>query len=98
MRAVAPGFAERTSPAAMRWGIYVFIFVTAVAAGIANPSILDLISVIGGIFITFLVYIVPMLLFRNAKAYRHYANLPETWLVFVLGLVIMAVAVWQMLA
>lgn len=80
----------------MRWGIYVFIFVTAVAAGIANPSILDLISVIGGIFITFLVYIVPMLLFRNAKAYRHYANLPETW--FVLGLVIIAVAVWQMLA
>lgn len=72
MRAVAPGFAERTSPAAMRWGIYVFIFVT------------------------FLVYIVPMLLFRNAKAYRHYANLPETW--FVLGLVIMAVAVRQMLA
>lgn len=72
MPAVAPGFAERTSPAAMRWGIYVFIFVT------------------------FLVYIVPMLLFRNAKAYRHYANLPETW--FVLGLVIMAVAVWQMLA
>lgn len=39
-----------------------------------------------------------MLLFRNAKAYRHYANLPETWFVFVLGLVIMAVAVWQMLA
>lgn len=74
MRAAAPGFAERTSPAAMRWGIYVFIF------------------------ITFLVYIVPMLLFRNAKAYRHYANLPETWFVFVLGLVIMAVAVWQMLA
>lgn len=27
VRAVAPGFAERTSPAAMRWGIYVFVFV-----------------------------------------------------------------------
>lgn len=35
MRAAALGFAERTSPAAMRWGIYVFIFVTAAAVIIA---------------------------------------------------------------
>lgn len=96
VRAVAPEFANRISPKAMRWGIYVFVFVTTVAAAVINPSILDLISVVGGVFITFLVYIVPMLLFRNAKAFRRFANKPETIFVFVLGVIIMGVAIWQM--
>lgn len=98
VRAVAPGAAERLDPKKLRWGIYVFIFVTTVIAGIVNPSILDLISVVGGVFITFLVYIVPMLLFRYAMDYQRYANKPETWFVFVLGIVIMGVANWQMFA
>lgn len=96
VRAVAPKFADRISPKAMRWGIYVFVFVTTVAAAVVNPSILDLISVVGGVFITFLVYIVPMLLFRNAKAFHRFANKPETIFVFVLGVIIMGVAIWQM--
>lgn len=96
VRAVAPEFANRVSPKAMRWGIYVFVFVTTVIAAVVNPSILDLISVVGGVFITFLVYIVPMLLFRNAKAFRRFANKPETIFVFVLGVIIMGVAIWQM--
>ena len=96
VRAVAPEFANRVSPKAMRWGIYVFVFVTTVAAAVVNPSILDLISVVGGVFITFLVYIVPMLLFRNAKAFRRFANKPETIFVFTLGVIIMGVAIWQM--
>ncbi|OFT70600.1 septum formation initiator [Corynebacterium sp. HMSC05C01] len=98
VRAVAPKFADRVSPKAMRWGIYVFVFVTTVIAAVVNPSILDLISVVGGVFITFLVYIVPMLLFRNAKAFRRFANKPETIFVFVLGVIIMGVAIWQMFA
>ena len=98
VRAVAPKFADRVSPQAMRWGIYVFVFVTTVAAAVVNPSILDLISVVGGVFITFLVYIVPMLLFRNAKAFHRFANKPETIFVFVLGVIIMGVAIWQMFA
>ena len=96
VRAVAPKFADRVSPKAMRWGIYVFVFVTTVIAAVVNPSILDLISVVGGVFITFLVYIVPMLLFRNAKAFRRFANKPETIFVFTLGVIIMGVAIWQM--
>ncbi|MDK8800079.1 amino acid permease [Corynebacterium coyleae] len=96
VRAVAPKFADRVSPKAMRWGIYAFVFVTTVIAAVVNPSILDLISVVGGVFITFLVYIVPMLLFRNAKAFHRFANKPETIFVFVLGVIIMGVAIWQM--
>lgn len=63
---------------------------------ILNPSILDLISVVGGIFMTFLVYIVPTLLFRKAKAFRHYANRPSTLFVGLMGVIIMGVTVWQM--
>lgn len=96
VRAVAPKFADRVSPKAMRWGIYIFVFVTTVIAAVVNPSILDLISVVGGVFITFLVYIVPMLLFRNAKAFHRFANKPETIFVFTLGVIIMGVAIWQM--
>ena len=96
VRAVAPRTAHRISSRAMRWAIYAFIFVTTVIAGIMNPSILDLISVIGGVFITFLVYIVPMLLFRYSRDFRRFANRPDTWFVFVLGVLIMGVAIWQM--
>ena len=65
------------------------------AVAVINPSILDFISVIGGIFMTFLVYLVPFLLFRRAKAYAHYANRPDALIVGVMGVVIMAVSVWE---
>lgn len=53
---------------------------------------------IGGVFITFLVYIVPMLLFRSAKDFHRFANKPETIIVFGLGVIIMGVSFWQMFA
>lgn len=98
LRAVAPKASEKWNPRAVRAGIYLFVFVSTVAVAIFNPSILDLISVVGGIFITLLVYIVPMLLFRHATAFRHYANQPEAIFVFGLGIVIICVTVWQMVA
>lgn len=98
VRTIAPEFAAKQDPKVLRWGIYVFVFVTSVAVAVANPSILDLISVVGGVFIAFLLYIVPMLLFRNAIAYKHYANRVETWFVFLMGIVIICVAVWQIFA
>lgn len=98
VRTIAPEFAAKQDPKVLRWGIYVFVFVTSVAVAVANPSILDLISVVGGVFIAFLLYIVPMLLYRNAIAYKHYANRVETWFVFLMGIVIICVAVWQIFA
>lgn len=98
LRSVAPKATQRWNPRAIRYGIYVFVFFSTVAVAIINPSILDLISVVGGIFITLLVYIVPMLLFRHATAFRHYAKQPEAIFVFVLGVIIVCVTVWQMIA
>ncbi|WJY98590.1 amino acid permease [Corynebacterium fournieri] len=98
LRSVAPNFAARFSANALRWGVNIFVFVTAVIAAVANPSVLDMISVVGGIFVAFLVYIMPALLFHKATAFKHYARRPDTIFVLVAGLVIMAVTVWDMVA
>jgi len=98
IRVAAPGFASRISSNALRWIVNIFVFVTAVLVAVANPSILDMISVVGGIFVAFLVYIMPGLLFNKAIAFKHYARRPDTIFVFALGLVIMGVTVWNIAA
>ena len=98
VRSVAPDLAARFSTSTLRWAVNIFVLVTAVLVAVLNPSILDMISVVGGIFVAFLVYIMPALLFAKATAFKHYARRPDTIFVFVLGLVIMGVTVWDMIA
>lgn len=98
VRSVAPDVAARFSTTNLRWAVNTFVLVTAVLVAVLNPSILDMISVVGGIFVAFLVYIMPALLFAKATAFKHYARRPDTIFVFVLGLVIMGVTVWDMIA
>ena len=40
----------------------------------------------------------PVLLFRKATAFKHYARRPDTIFVLVMGLVIMGVTVWSIAA
>ncbi|WP_038613476.1 SLC5/6 family protein [Corynebacterium ureicelerivorans] len=98
VRSVAPDVAARFSTSTLRWAVNIFVLVTAVLVAVLNPSILDMISVVGGIFVAFLVYIMPALLFAKATAFKHYARRPDTIFVFVLGLVIMGVTAWDMIA
>lgn len=98
VRSVAPDVAARFSTSTLRWAVNIFVLVTAVLVAVLNPSILDMISVVGGIFVAFLVYIMPALLFAKATAFKHYARRPDTIFVFALGLVIMGVTVWDMIA
>ncbi|MDN8626256.1 septum formation initiator [Corynebacterium ureicelerivorans] len=98
VRSVAPDVAARFSTSTLRWAVNIFVLVTAVLVAVLNPSILDMISVVGGIFVAFLVYIMPALLFAKATAFKHYARRPDTIFVFVLGLVNMGVTVWGMIA
>ncbi|AWB84931.1 hypothetical protein C3E79_10990 [Corynebacterium liangguodongii] len=93
---IAPRATQGVSDRVLRYGVIAFVFVTGVLVAVLNPSILDLISVIGGIFMTFLVYLVPFLLFRKAKAFAHYAHRPDALFVGFMGAVIMAVSVWEM--
>ena len=96
LRVAAPNFAQRISENTMRWVINAFIFITGTLVAVFNPSIMTLISVVGGIFVAFLVYIVPTLLFRKATAYKHYANRPDTIFVGVMGVLIVGVTIWDM--
>ena len=96
LRVAAPNFAQRVSEDALRWVINIFVFVTATLVAVFNPSIMTLISVVGGIFVAFLVYLVPTLLFRKATAYKHYANRPDTIFVGIMGVLIVGVTIWDM--
>ena len=96
LRVAAPNFAQRVSENTLRWMINVFVFVTGTLIAVFNPSIMTLISVVGGIFVAFLVYIVPTLLFRKATAYKHYANRPDTIFVGIMGVLIVGVTIWDM--
>ena len=97
LRSAAPGVAVRFSTSTLRWAVNIFVLVTAILVAVLNPSILGMISVVGGIFVAFLVYIMPALLFAKATAFKHYARRPDTIFVFVLGLVNMGVTVWGMI-
>ena len=61
-----------------------------------NPSIVSMISVVGGIFVAFLVYLVPVYMFKKLDAFSKFKNDPWNYFVFGMGIVIMAVTVWNM--
>lgn len=96
LRVAAPEFAQRVNDSALRWIINIFVFATATLVAVLNPSIMDLISVVGGVFVAVLVYIVPSLLFRKATAFKEYARRPDTIIVALAGVVIVGVTVWDM--
>ncbi len=96
VRFFAPEWAERVEGRKFSILIYVAVFVTTSLVAILNPSIMDLISVVGGLFVAFLVYILPMLLFQRAKSLRSYARRPETVIIFLVGLLIMGVTVYNL--
>lgn len=97
VRAIAPKatatMAQRTL---LNW-IYVGLFAATTLAAIFNPSIIDMISVVGGIFVAFLVYLLPVILFKKVKVYERFRNDPINYAVFIMGLIVMAGAIMDML-
>ena len=89
-RVVAPDTARKLTGTGTSYGIYVFVFVTTTAVAIINPSIINLISIVGGVFVAFLVYLIPLMLFRHVASLRTYAKKPETIIIFIMGLLIMS--------
>ncbi|MFW9042399.1 hypothetical protein ACOI9V_08280 [Corynebacterium striatum] len=57
---------------------------------------MSMISVVGGIFVAFLVYLVPVYMFKKLDAFSKFKNDPWNYFVFGMGIVIMAVTVWNM--
>ena len=85
-KTAAPKTAERMGAKKLNWATYLFVIVTASAAAIINPSILDLISIVGGIFVATTVFISPMFVYQKHKDYAKYRHLPSNYFVFACGI------------
>lgn len=70
----APSISNKLSMSTLTVAVNVFIFLTAWAAAIANPSILALIESIGGPFIAMILYIMPMYAMYKFPALNRFRN------------------------
>lgn len=93
VRAIVPRATERMPRRTLLKAIYFGIFVATTLTAIFNPSIIDMISVVGGIFVAFLVYLLPIILFKKVRVYEKFRNDPVNYFVFFMGLIVMAGAI-----
>ena len=70
----APSISNKLSMTTLTVAVNVFIFLTAWAAAIANPSILALIESIGGPFIAMILYIMPMYAMYKVPTLNRFRN------------------------
>lgn len=97
VRAIAPKATAKMAQRTLLNWIYVGLFTATTLAAIFNPSIIDMISVVGGIFVAFLVYLLPVILFKRVKVYERFRNDPINYAVFIMSLIVMAGAIMDML-
>lgn len=76
--------------------VYVFIFVTGTLVSVFNPPILNLISLVGGVFDAVLIFLLPVYMFHRVKEYKAYRHDPWNYFVFFFGSVILAVTIWDL--
>lgn len=69
-----PGITSKFSASQLSAAVNFFIFLTAWAAAVANPSILALIESIGGPFIAMILYIMPMYAMYKVPALARFRN------------------------
>lgn len=96
LRLVAPHTAEKVSRRTLLNTVYIFIFVTATLVAVYNPSILDLISMVGGIFDAILIFMLPVYMFSRVKEYKKFRGDPWNIFVFVFGFIILCVTIWDL--
>ena len=97
LKNAAPKLAEKVSHRTLLNIIYVIAFVCTTLVAIFNPSIISMISVVSGVFVAFIVYLVPVYMFKKLDVYKQFRNDPWNYFVFGMGLLIMAVTIWDMI-
>ena len=95
-KTVAPKTAERIPRRNLLIGIYVFAFVTTTLVAVFNPSIVTLASLVAGVFVVFMVYLLPVYMFRNLDVYKHFRKDKANYFVLGLGVVIMLITIWDL--
>ncbi|GAB3946460.1 amino acid permease [Corynebacterium tapiri] len=73
---------------------YLFIFICTSIVGILNPSILDMITLVGGIFYAFIIYLLPMFVVNRVDALARFRGLPTNIFVTVMGTIVLIATIW----
>lgn len=97
VRLIAPRTANRLNRRSLLNIVYVSIFVSGTLVAVFNPSILDLISLVGGVFDAILIFLLPVFMFMTVKAYKKFRNDPWNYFVFGLGLIILVITIWDLI-
>ncbi len=97
LKNAAPQLAEKVSHRTLLNIIYVIAFVCTTLVAIFNPSIISMISVVSGVFVAFIVYLVPVYMFKKLDVYKQFRTDPWNYFVFGMGLLIMTVTIWDLI-
>ncbi|WP_273367838.1 amino acid permease [Corynebacterium massiliense] len=93
---VAPRATKKLSPRALDLWTYLFIFICASLVGIFNPSILDMITLVGGIFFALMTYLLPMYAVHRMDALKKYRGRPSNYFVIVMGSIVLVATIWSL--
>ncbi|RUP89703.1 septum formation initiator [Corynebacterium pseudodiphtheriticum] len=94
---VAPRLMRDTKPRTVAIAIYLFVFIVVTAVAIINPSILDMITLIGGIFMGFMTYLLPVWAIYRIDALKRFRPVVSNWFVVIIGVVVMVGTFWDVL-
>ncbi|WP_244660316.1 hypothetical protein [Corynebacterium belfantii] len=75
---------------------YLFIFITTSLVGVFNPSILNMITLVGGIFFTFITYLLLMIVVHKVDAFAQFRGRPTNYFVSIMGLIVLGATIWGM--
>ncbi|WP_306495704.1 amino acid permease [Corynebacterium striatum] len=87
-RRIAPKTANRFTDKQLDIATYIFVFITATLVSIFNPSVLDLISLVGGVFVALTVYVMPLFLFRTHENYAKFRGIWSNYFVFTAAIIV----------
>lgn len=77
---------------------YLFIFVVTSLVAVLNPSILDMISVVGGIFFALMTYLLPMFAIYKVDALKKFRSRKTNYFVMVMGVIVLLATIWDMVS
>ena len=92
----APKATKKMSARTLDLWTYLFIFITTSLVGIFNPSILDMISVVGGVFFAFMTYLLPIWVIYRVEALARFRGKKTNYFVAIMGLIVLFATIWGM--
>src|SRR5699024_6043460 len=94
---VAPSTKDVPSRKMDLW-TYLFIFVVTSLVAVVDPSILVMISVVGGIFFALMTYLLPMNAIYKVDAFKKFRNRKTNYFVIVMGVIVLFATIWDMVS